>query len=96
MGSPQLFARDLALGVLVCVVVGTAIAVNLGGSGQPGPGAYAFGALFGALMLVRRLWPLLTLLITALALLTYYALSYPPIGLAVPVAAALYSAAERG
>ncbi|GAA1241933.1 hypothetical protein GCM10009676_28930 [Prauserella halophila] len=36
------------------------------------------------------------LIVTAVALLGYYMLSYPPIGLAVPVAAAPYSAAECG
>lgn len=82
--------------MLVLVAVGTAITANFGGPSAPGPPAYAFGALFGALMLVRRRWPVATLAITAAALLAYYALSYPPIGLAVPVAAALFSAAEYG
>lgn len=79
------------------VVVGTAITVNVGGAGgAPGVAAYAFGALFSALMLVRRHWPVATLLITAGGLIVYYMLSYPPIGLAPPVAAALYSAADLG
>lgn len=47
-------------------------------------------------MLVRRRWPVATLLVTVAVLIGYYALSFPPIGLAVPVAAALYSAAEQG
>lgn len=100
MGPPDRDRRqlvaDLGLGMLVLVAVGTAITANVGGPGVPGPGAYAFGALFGGLMLVRRHWPVATLLATVVALLGYYALSYPPIGLAVPVAAALFSAAEYG
>ncbi|MCG5215533.1 sensor histidine kinase [Streptosporangium sp. KLBMP 9127] len=83
--------------MLVLVVVGTAITANVGGeTAAPGPAAYAFGALLGALMLVRRRWPVAALIVTAGALLVYYMLSYPPVGLAVPVAAALYSAAEQG
>jgi signal transduction histidine kinase len=87
---------DIGLGLLVLVAVGTAITANVGGPGVPGPGAYAFGVLFGGLMLLRRQWPVATLLATVAALLGYYALSHPPIGLAVPVAAALFSAAEYG
>lgn len=87
---------DTALGVVVLIVVGTAVTANVGGEGTVSPAAYAFGALFGALMLVRRRLPVTVLVVTAVALLGYYMLSYPPIGLAVPVAAALYSAAECG
>ncbi|SFB48567.1 Signal transduction histidine kinase [Amycolatopsis marina] len=90
-------AVDTAVAMLVLVVVGTAISANYGDeSAEPGLPAYAFGALFGGLMLVRRRWPVATLLITAVALLGYYMLAYPPIGLAPPLAAALYSAAEQG
>ncbi|MEV0085940.1 sensor histidine kinase [Saccharopolyspora sp. NPDC050642] len=94
-GRRQL-AVDTGLAMLVLVVVGTAITANVGGSEPPGVGAYGFSALFAVLMLVRRRWPVGTLLVTTVALLAYYVLSYPPIGLAVPVAAALYSAAEQG
>jgi hypothetical protein len=51
MGPPDRDRRqlvaDLGLGMLVLVAVGTAITANVGGPGVPGPGAYAFGALFG-------------------------------------------------
>lgn len=87
---------DIALGVVVLIVVGTAVTANVGGATAVSPAAYAFGALFGGLMLVRRRMPVTVLIVTAVALLGYYMLSYPPIGLAVPVAAALYSAAECG
>ncbi|MCP2253527.1 Signal transduction histidine kinase [Prauserella aidingensis] len=87
---------DTALGMVVLIVVGTAVTANVGGDGTASPAAYAFGALFGALMLLRRRFPVAVLVVTATALLGYYMLSYPPIGLAVPVAAALYSAAECG
>lgn len=90
-------ATDLGLGALVLIVVCVAITANVGGDvARVGPGAYAFAVLFGALMLLRRSRPVAVLIATAVALLAYYALGYPPIGLAVPVAAALYSAAELG
>ncbi|MBF6209502.1 sensor histidine kinase [Nocardia puris] len=88
-------AVDLALAMTTLVVVGTAITANVG-AGEVNPTAYLFGALFGGLMLVRRRWPVGTLLVSGVALLGYYMLDYPPIGLALPVAAALFSAAERG
>ncbi|MGP3933067.1 sensor histidine kinase [Nonomuraea sp. KM88] len=90
-------AVDLGLAMLVLVVVGTAITADVGSaSAGPGPAAYAFGASFAVLMFARRRWPVATLLLTAAALIVYYMLSYPPIGLAAPLAAALYSAAEQG
>lgn len=88
---------DLGLGMLVFVAVGTAVSANLGGTAVTPPlAAYAFGGFLGALMLVRRRRPTATLLLTAAALIAYYMLDLPPVGLAVPVAAALYSAAEQG
>lgn len=90
-------AVDTGLAALVLVIVGGAITADLGSPGAaPAPAAYAFGALFAALMFVRRRWPVATLVITAIGLLIYYWLQYPPIGLAAPVAAALFSAAEQG
>lgn len=90
-------ALDTALGMTVLVVVGTAVTANVGGSGGAvSPAAYAFGAVFGGLMLVRRRAPVTVLVVTAAGLLVYYMLEYPPIGVAVPVAAALYSASECG
>jgi signal transduction histidine kinase len=47
-------------------------------------------------MLLRRRFPVAVLVVTMLLLSAYYILDYPAIGLAVPVAAALYSAAEFG
>lgn len=87
---------DAALGVAVVLVVAVAITANLGGQRQPDAFAYLFAAGLGALMFVRRPFPVLALAATAVGILAYYAAGYPPIGLAVPVAAALYSAAEAG
>ncbi|HEX2299087.1 MAG TPA: histidine kinase [Pseudonocardiaceae bacterium] len=87
---------DIGLGALVFGVLAAAITADLGSAGPVPDAAYLFAVGFGALMLVRRRWPIGTLLVTTAGLLVYYALEYPPVGLAVPVAAALYSAAEAG
>jgi signal transduction histidine kinase len=89
-------AVDIALGVLVVVVVGVAAVADLDErSTAPGPLAYVLVVGFGALVLGRRRWPVAVLLASAALLLGYYALGNPSIGLAVPLAVALYSAAER-
>ncbi len=93
---PRALILDLALGALVFGVLATAITADLGAGPAAPVAAYLFAMGLGALMLVRRRWPIGTLLVTAAALLVYYMLDYPPVGLAVPVAAALYSAAEAG
>ncbi|NKQ53963.1 sensor histidine kinase [Amycolatopsis sp. K13G38] len=70
--------------------------MDLGGARGPDAVAYVFALCLGALMFVRRRFPVLALAATAAGLLAYYAAGYPPVGLALPVAAALYSAAEAG
>lgn len=87
---------DACLGGVVTLIVAVAIAANVGGSRGPDVGAYLFAVGLGLLMLVRRSHPSLALVATAVGLSGYYIADYPPIGLAVPVAAALYSAAEQG
>ncbi|WP_202805848.1 sensor histidine kinase [Actinopolymorpha alba] len=87
---------DACLGGVVSLVVAVAITANVGGSRGPDVGAYMFAVGLGLLMLVRRHHPSLALLATAVGLTGYYIADYPPIGLAVPLAAALYSAAEHG
>ncbi|GGS34168.1 sensor histidine kinase [Actinokineospora fastidiosa] len=87
---------DAGLGGLVLAAVVVAVAVNVGDSAPAHPAAYALGPVLGALMLVRRRWPVAVLLASAAALLVYYTLPFPPVGLAVPVSAALYTAAEQG
>ncbi|MFD1152036.1 ATP-binding protein [Saccharothrix hoggarensis] len=89
-------AVDAGLAALVAVVVGTAITANVGDTAAPHPAAYAFALVLGALMVVRRRWPVGTLVATTAVLLLYYTSAFPPVGLAVPVGAALYSAAEQG
>ncbi len=87
---------DLLLGVAVALVVALVISADQGGRQAPDAVAYLFACGFGVLMLVRRQLPMLVLVVTMVLLFAYYTLGYPAIGLPVPVAAALYSAAERG
>ena len=85
---------DTGLGVAVTLTLSVAIAANIGGSG-PDALAYLWAVALGALMLVRRRYPTLIVLLSVAGLIAYYAADYPPIGVAVPVAAAVFSAAEQ-
>lgn len=87
---------DAALAVAVALVIAVAITANVGDGRAPDLVAYLFAAGLGLLMLVRRRYPALALVATAVGIVGYYIADYPPVGLAVPVAAALYSAAEQG
>ncbi len=87
---------DLLLGVAVTLVVALVITADQGGSQEPDWIAYTFAGGLGGLMLLRRHFPVVVLVATMFLLFIYYALGYPAIGLAVPVSAALYSAAELG
>ncbi|MGW5753228.1 sensor histidine kinase [Nocardia rhamnosiphila] len=87
---------DVVLAMAVLVAVGAAVTADIGGNRGVPATAYLFGAMFSALILVRRRWPVAVLVLSAVALVGYYMLGYPPIGLALPLAAALFSAAEYG
>ncbi|MFG3443001.1 sensor histidine kinase [Nonomuraea sp. NPDC047897] len=71
------------------------IAIGAPSSGYSGWGAYAFAGGFGAALLAHRAVPLAVLTATIVGIFAYYAMDHPPIGMAVPAAAALYFAAER-
>lgn len=87
---------DAALGVGVAVVVSVVISAGQGGRQHPDAAAYLWAVGLGALMLARRRYPRAVLTVSVLGLFAYYAAGYPAVGLAVPVAAALFSAAEAG
>jgi len=87
---------DLLLGLAVTLVIALVITADQGGRQEPDVIAYLFACGFGGLMLLRRHFPVSLLVATMFLLFAYYALGYPAIGLAVPVSAALYSAAELG
>ncbi|HWL43277.1 MAG TPA: sensor histidine kinase [Ilumatobacter sp.] len=88
---------DAGLAGFVIVVVVAAIAADV--EGEPHPSrwfAFAFAVVLGGLMLWRRDRPVLVLAATLATLFVYYAFGFPPVGVAPPVAAAVYSVAESG
>lgn len=87
---------DALLGTAVALSLALIIATGSGGAKPPDVISYLFAAGFGALMLLRRRMPRTVLVLSVLGLFAYYTLDYPPIGVAVPVVAALFSAAEAG
>ncbi len=86
--------------VLLCVGVTFVLAVVVtsqeGHAGHVNPLAYLWAVGLGLLMLIRRSHPVLVLVLTTLGFFSYYMAGFPAIGVAVPIAAALYSAAEMG
>jgi signal transduction histidine kinase len=91
--SPR--AVDAALGVVVATVVAASIP-TLHDDGHATAVTYLFAPTLGAVLLGRRRWPRGTAIATFGVLVAYYSLGFPPIGLAVPLAAALYSVALAG
>lgn len=90
------WVADALLGVVVSLAITLIIAMGQGGERAPDVIAYLFAAGFGGLMLLRRTMPRTVLVLSVLGLFAYYTLNYPPIGVAVPVVAALFSTAEAG
>ncbi|MFF5111964.1 sensor histidine kinase [Streptosporangium sp. NPDC000509] len=90
------WAVDALIGVGVTLVLSIVISAGQGGRQSPDPIAHLWAVGLGALMLVRRRHPTAVLAVTALGLFAYYAAGHPAVGVAVPVAAALFSAAEFG
>lgn len=78
------------------IVVALIVAIGSGDVGQHRAGAYLFAAGFGALLLARRGAPRTVLVAAIASVFVYYALGYPPIGMAIPVFGAFYAVAQRG
>lgn len=88
--------NDLLLAVLVAAVLAAVVtAAGAMGDGVR-PLAYLWAVGFGLVMLLRRTHPVLVLALTTVGFFSYYASGFPAIGVGVPMAAALYSAAEAG
>ncbi len=88
---------DAAFAVVVTAAIAVAVTAKVEPDARdPDVVAYAFAVLLGALMLVRRRWPAGVLIATVVLLFGYYLLGYPAVGVGVPVAGAVYSAAEQG
>lgn len=90
------WATDALLGTAVTLTMVAVISANHGGHNDPDALAYLWAVGLGALMFARRRYPVLVLAITVFGLFAYYATGYPAVGVAVPLAAALYSTAEFG
>lgn len=86
---------DLLFGFAVFAVVAIAVGADVSGRGNQ-PLGYGLAVVLGALMLVRRRRPLFVLAATCVLVVANYVIDLPTIGLAVPLAGALYSAAEAG
>src|SRR6478752_7575313 len=88
---------DAALALVVTVAIGFAIAAKVEPeAAEPDALAYSFALALGGLMFLRRRWPAGVLIATMALLAAYYALGYPAVGVSVPIAGAVYSAAEQG
>ncbi|MGY1644417.1 sensor histidine kinase [Geodermatophilus sp. SYSU D00703] len=96
VGEVDLRLADLLLATAQTLTVALVIAADLEGTGRATPGAYLFAVGFGALALGGRRAPRLVLALTVLGVFAYYALGFPPIGIALPAVAALYRAADVG
>jgi signal transduction histidine kinase len=88
---------DIVLAILVAGAISLAISAKVEPEAlDPDVWAYLLANGLGALMLVRRRWPAGVLIVTTLALFGYYLAGYPAVGVAVPIAGAVFSAAEQG
>jgi class 3 adenylate cyclase len=104
MGSPrQRQARVpgwvVDAGWAAAVAVVSTIAIRVArepGARAPDLLAYALGWTVAALLLARRRWPVAVLMASFAILELYYALDYPGISAAVPLAVALYTAGAAG
>lgn len=97
-GAARLARVDVALAAGVLVVLVAAMLADRRSIGdRPADAlAYAIAVALAALTLFARRWPVGVLVLTSVGLIGYYALAYPPVGLAVPVAAGLYAVSEAG
>ncbi|MFX4273344.1 sensor histidine kinase [Propionibacteriaceae bacterium Y1685] len=101
--SPQAHRRrsarliDGVFAVAVAGVLSILIALSASDIGTgPHLPAHLFALGFGAILLLRHQLPGTVLVLSMLGTFAYYTLGYPPIGVALPVVGALYSAAEVG
>ncbi len=93
---PSPLVTDALVGYLVTMAVGVALFTSQRVAITAVWPAYGFAFGFGVVLLWRRRHPVPVLLLTSIGICAYYTFDYPPIGLALPIAAALFSAAEAG
>ncbi len=93
----KLWTIDALLAAGVTVALSTIVALSqVTADDSPNVLAYVFTMGFGAVLLLRRSMPIPVLLLSLLGTFGYYILDLPPVGVALPVVAALFSAAEVG
>lgn len=91
------FGVDAAVALLVFFALAAAITARLDdGATEPRWAAYVLALVFAAISLLRRRFPVVTLLASAALVIVYHALGYPALPLALPVVVVLYAAAETG
>ena len=91
------WALDVGLAALVAIAISVAIAAGQESDAKdPDAFAYLLGVAIAAPLLARRRWPLAVFLVSAALVMAYHVLEYPAIGLAVPLAVSLYTAARAG
>lgn len=91
------WVADAVLALAVTVVLCAVITISQAADGRPvSLLALLCAAGFGAVLLLRRRLPVAVLVLSALGTFAYYTLDLPTIGVALPVLAALFSAAEQG
>jgi len=93
--APAPWVIDALLAAAVAATVAWLIAANIGGMGVAG-WEYLWAVALGGLLLLRRRYPLLVAVLSGAAVIGYHAAGHAPIGVAVPLAAAVFSAAELG
>ncbi len=89
-------AVDLLLGAVLTAALSVVITSGQGGEREPDAAAYLFAAAVGGLTVARRQSPRTVLVVSVASVFVYYALGYPAIGVALPVAPALFGAADAG
>jgi signal transduction histidine kinase len=88
---------DAALAAAVAIAISIAVAaVQEADAKEPDALAYLLGVAIAAPLLLRRRWPLAVFFVSAALVMAYHVLEYPAIGLAVPLAVSLYTAAQAG
>ncbi|MBD8044779.1 sensor histidine kinase [Arthrobacter sp. Sa2BUA2] len=93
--APDPWVYDALLAAGVSLTLAAFIAADIEGT-RPDGWAYLWAAGFGALMFVRRTYPTLVVALSVVGFVAYYASGLTAIGTAVPIAAAVFSAAECG
>ncbi|KAA9158994.1 sensor histidine kinase [Microbacterium lushaniae] len=93
--QPAPWVLDVLLAAAVTLTISLIIASNAGGGTSSG-WAYLWAIGLGAVLLLRRQHPVLVVVVTVVGVLAYHAAGNTPIGVALPLAAAVFSAASLG